>query len=136
MSMPKSPSPDHRRRPALLHTQIRSKPRRHLTTSMSGIRTPRIQARAMVSKNHNPSLRLISSHLGNLRVEPNQIRLMGLVMVIRGPAKDIPEINHTALNSEVLLRGDAREERATEDSQVACEIVSGLVEEYELAHCG
>ena len=61
---------------------------------------------------------------------------MGLVMIIRGPAKDIPKIKHAALNGEVLLRGDTREERATEDSQVAGEIVSGLVEEYKLAHRG
>lgn len=61
---------------------------------------------------------------------------MGLVMVIRGPAKDIPKISHAALDGEVLPRGDAGEERATEDSQVAGEIVSCLVEEYKLAHRG
>lgn len=69
MSMPKSPSPDIRRRPTILHTQICSKPRRHLTTSMPGISTSRIQTRAMVRKNHDPSMRLVTSHLGNLRVE-------------------------------------------------------------------
>ena len=63
MSVPKSPT--------LLHTQIRSKPRRHFTTSMLWISTPRIQARAMVSKNHNPSMWLVASHLGHLRVEPS-----------------------------------------------------------------